>query len=489
MNESELKQTVNEKEPYGHSKFVMASYGGRELFGQWIAAAFGFTVFFFYEAVIGLNVILAAIAFVLYSVWNAINDPLLGWFFEKIHTPWEKKWNLKRFPWLVIGAVPWLLSYFLIFLVPSQWDPASNPNDNLPVFLWFLVTICIYDTCNTMFDVNVLSLYPEKFRGLDERRTVQGFGTILGIIGLVLAAVIPPMFITTGVRETYQTAALVTTTFGIIIFLFAIPGVWEDKFTRERYKHRREMESKLEVESFFQMSKKAISNRNFLAKVVLFYGYQVGAVMLQYSAFYIVTYLLDMEAGAITYLLGAMLVGALFSVPLWLYISKKMNNNKKLSVMGAIGMLIAFVPMIFVSTLIGWIIVMLIFGLGLGGQWFSDPPTLGDIIDDVTAKTGKRQQGIYYGFQAFFIRLGYSTIAVTLAVVHTLTGFVEGAPSLGELRAQSPTPDLALFGIRIHTAIVPAILVLITVLIFWKYYKLTPDRVAANKAKIKELGI
>jgi len=114
---------------------------------------------------------------------------------------------------------------------------------------------------------------------------------------------------------------------------------------------------------------------------------------------------------------------------------------------------------------------------------------LADVLDDIAVRTGKRQQGIYYGFQAFFIRLGYANIAITIAIVHILTGFVGGAPSRAELIARSPTPELALFGIRIHAAIVPAILILITIIIFWRFYKLTPDKVAANKAKLEELGI
>jgi Na+/melibiose symporter-like transporter len=325
---------------------------------------------------------------------------------------------------------------------------------------------------------------------LNERRTVQGFGTLLGIIGLVMAAVIPPMFITTGVRETYVTAALVTTSFGIFIFLIAVPGIWEDKKTREIYQQRREKgKEKEEQISFFKTAKTVINSKIMMSKVLLFFGYQVGAVMLQYSAFYIVTYLLDAEAGVLTLILGSMLLGAFISVPLWLKLSHRLNDNRKLSIIGGFAMVISFIPMIFISGLIGWIIAVLIFGLCLGGQWFSDPPTLADVIDDATVKSGKRQQAVYYGFQAFFIRLGYATIAVTIAIVHTLTGFVEGAPSLGELRARSPTPDLALFGIRIHTAIVPAILVLVCTLIFWKFYDLTPDKVAANRAKLKELGL
>jgi Na+/melibiose symporter-like transporter len=268
-----------------------------------------------------------------------------------------------------------------------------------------------------------------------------------------------------------------------------IPGVWEDKQMKELNRQRRLAIRDEKIEPFLKVAKSAITNRNFAAKVVLFAGYQVGAVMLQYSAFYIVTYILDEEAGVITYLLGAMLIGALISVPIWVFLSYRIDNNKKISVMGASIMFITFIPMIFVSDLYSWIIVLIFWGIGLGGQWFSDPPTLADVIDDAAVREGKKTPGIYYGYQAFFIRLSASSIAITIAIVHTFTGFVGGAPSRAELIARSPTPELALFGIRIHAAIVPAILILVTILIFWKFYDLTPDKVVANKAKLKELGL
>ena len=148
------------EEAYSYKWPIMASYGSRELFGQWITAAFGFYVFFFYENVIQLPVALAALAFTLYSVWNAVNDPFIGWLMEKIHMPWEKK-GFKRFPWMIIGAIPWLISFFLIFSVPLAWyaDPITN---QWLIFGWFLGTLMLYDTLLTLYDVNVISLFPDK---------------------------------------------------------------------------------------------------------------------------------------------------------------------------------------------------------------------------------------------------------------------------------------------------------------------------------------
>ena len=480
-----------EKEVYNNSLGVRVSYGTRELFGQWIFAAFGFTVFFFYEVVIGLPTVLAMTVFIIYSIWNAFNDPIIGWIMERIHMPWEKKRGVRRFPWIVIGAATWLTSYLLIYLVPSGWygSPAIVAANQWLIFLWYLGTLFLYDFLCGIWDINVLSLFPDKFRGLNERRSAQGFATIFGIIGLVLAAIIPPMFITTGVAPTYITAALVTLVVGIILFLFSIPGVKESQHVLDYYKERKERGLDTKIESFFKSAKIALSNKLFVVKALFFFGYQVSAVMIQTSAFYIVTFLLDEGAGTISLLLGAMLLGSLISVPLWTFFSKKVNDNRKMGLIAGVVSVITFIPLIFAQGLIMWMIFLVFFGVGVGGQWFTDPPLLADVLDDIAVKTKKRQQSIYYGYQAFFARFSGTFIAITISVTHLLTGFVEGATTLAELTIQSPNIELALFGIRIHSTIVPSIFALLLLIIFWKFYDLTKDKVIANKEKLKELGI
>ncbi len=480
-----------EKEVYNNSLGVRVSYGTRELFGQWISAAFGFTVFYFYEVVIGLPVELAMTAFILYSFWNAFNDPIVGWIMERIHMPWEKKRGVRRFPWMVIGAVTWLGSYVLIYLVPSGWygDTATVAANQWLIFGWYLGTLCLYDFFIAIWDINVLSLFPDKFRGLNERRSAQGFGTIFGIIGLVLSALIPPMFITKGVAPTYITSSLVTIIGGVFFFLIAIPGIREPQHVLNYYKERKERGLDHKVESFFKSAKIALSNKLFVVKALFFFGYQVSAVMIQTSAFYIVTFLLDGDPGVISLLLGAMLLGSLISVPLWTFFAKRVNDNRKLGIIAGVILFVTFIPLIFAWDLISWMIFLMFFGVGVGGHWYIDVPLLTDVLDDIAVKTKKRQQSIYYGYQAFFARFSGTFIAITIAATHLLTGFEEGAQTLGELALASSNLELALFGIRIHSAIIPAIFAFILLIVFWKYYDLTSDKVKANKEKLKELGI
>jgi GPH family glycoside/pentoside/hexuronide:cation symporter len=472
------------KKIYEYPKIIMASYGSRELFGQWISAAFGFYVFFYYESVIRLPSLLAMIAYVIYSGWNAINDPLVGWIMEKIHMPWEKK-GYKRFPWMLIGMFPWLVSFLFIFLVPADWITSTTAVQahQWQIFLWYVISLCVYDTCLTLYDVNVVSLFPDKFKDLEERRTVQGFGTILGILGLVLAFTLPSiLFINKNqyAAANYTQAALFSLVVGLFMFLIILPGIYEDRKVKMLYKQRKESGVISHVEPFLTSSFNVIKDRTFMSKVIFFFGYQVGAVMIQTSALYVSSYLLGMGSDAIVYLLGAMLLGALISTPLWTFFAHRTNDNRKLSIAAGIILFITFLPMIFIEGLIPWMIALLFFGVGIGGHWYVDPPTMGDVLDDIAVRTGKSQQAIYYGFQSFFIKFGQAFIGITIALSHVLTGFQGGDVE------QIP---LAKFGIRIHTAIVPAILVFIALLIFWRYYKLTPDKVAANKKRLEEMNI
>ncbi|MFX0087989.1 MAG: MFS transporter [Candidatus Hodarchaeota archaeon] len=483
MSDSITDNILEEGHP--KSKGIMASFNMHQFFGQWISGPFGMYVFIFYETQIGLNVGLIALAFILYSVWNAFNDPLIGYIMTRIHMPWEDRWG-KRFPWIIITGIPWAFTYLFVFLVPFTLDPVA---DQWTIFMWLLITICLYDTLFSIWNVNVVSMYPDKFRGQDERRTAAGIGTIIGMTGIVVSSIIPPFFINFGVPETFRTQAWIMGAVALIILIFMIPGIREDEETKARYKERLTKMREEEQESFFKAAKKVTSNKRFMTKMFFFFGYQAAVGLLASSALYMIVFVLDVEAWFLGVLMGAMLLGAFISIPFWIKLSKKFNDNKKTSLYAGFAMCITFLPMLFVNDLIFFIIVMILFGIGLGGQWFVDPPAMGDVLDDAAVRTGKKEEEIYYGYQTFFIRLSGVAGAIIFAVVHTLTGFVEGSTSRAELFARSPTPELALLGIRFHTALLPALLVLICTLIFWKFYDLTPDKVAMNKAKLKEMGL
>ena len=157
------------------SKFEITSYGMGYLLMEISNAIFGTYVFFFYETEVGLYVWLVTAAISIYAMWNAINDPLLGYLFDRPNRLWSRYG--KRFPLIMIGLIPWFLTIVLI-LSPPNVDPVD---DAFIIFFWMIGTTCLYDTFYSLVQNNHYSLFPDKFRLDNDRRLAGGIGLILGI--------------------------------------------------------------------------------------------------------------------------------------------------------------------------------------------------------------------------------------------------------------------------------------------------------------------
>ena len=454
-----------------HSKKIMVSYGFTDFIFQFMAMAFGVYGYFYYETEIGLDSLLCGLAFVLYAIWNAVNDPLIGYLTDRPFK-FTKKWG-RRFPWIFIGGVPWILSYVLIF-TPPDVDPQSGA---WILFAWLLFTICLYDTFGSICLVNYYSLFPDKFRSVEERRTLTGLAIPVGVLGVLLGAIVPPLLITFGNLQSYIIQAGAVFLVCLVALILAIPGCRDDQEIVDRYMANYE-ESK--TESFFKEFKNSLTQKAFVAYILLYFCYQVMIKSMTASISYAVRFILKMEAIAISLIMGAFLIGVIIGLPFWIKLAHKTNDNRKVMVISGILMTVSVAPLIFIEDYILIIIIMFVWGLSQGGFWAMLNPVFADVIDESVVKSGKREEGLYNGFQTFFARLAFAAQAVSFAVVHTLTGFEEGATTQSEA---------AIMGIHIHLALIPMIFMIVGLLIFKKFYDLTPEKIDANQAKIKQLDL
>jgi GPH family glycoside/pentoside/hexuronide:cation symporter len=454
------------------SKLNTALYGFGNFFNEFFTMAFGSFAFFFYESEIGLNVWLTGTAFIIFALWNAFNDPLVGYLTNRPFK-FTKKWG-RRFPWILIGGVPYVASYMLIYAPPTA-DPANNA---LILFLWLVFTTCLFDFFASIYWVNFSSLFPDKFRSVEERRTASGLQIPIGILGVALGAIVPPLIIQDRNLQSYFFAAFVAFIIGLTALLLSIPGIREDPKTIERYLEKEK--SRKDKSNFLDSFKEVMIQRSFIAFVMLYTFYQAVITLMTASIPYAVRYLLGMPTSAATLIFAGFLIGALISIPIWIYFVKKSDSNKLVIFTAAILLGIFTSPMIFIRDYIAMILAMIVWGTALGGFWVMIAPTLGDVIDNSVVKTGKREEGIITGLQRFFGRLAIVIQALSFAIAHSLTGFVEGSDTQTEL---------AKWGIHIHLAIIPISCILLGAVLFWIFYNLTPEKVKDNQQKIVDMEL
>jgi len=455
-----------------HSKKNMLSYGSGKFITEFFGMVFGAYVFFFYEVEIGLDSTLTMLGYIIFAIWNAFNDPLIGYITDKPFK-FTKKWG-RRFPWVFIGGVPWILSYILIFTPPSV-DPQQGA---WILFLWLVVITCLYDTFASMYNVNFYSIFPDKFRGETERRLAAALSTIIAALGTALGGILPPLFIVFGELRTYIIQAGVVIIVCMIALLFAIPGSREDQVRIDCYLEK--CEEGMEREPFFKEYLSALKHKNWLAYIISFTFYQTLVVTMIGSIPYVAQFVLEVEADQITIIMAALLLGMMCSMPIWAKIADKTNNDRKTFMIAALCLTIATGPLFFVKDYVVMIIAIFIWGFFEGSYWVMLDPNRSNIIDESVVMSGRRREGIYQGIQTFVNRAALVGQAVSISTIHILTGFVEGS--------DTQTPQ-AVFGVQIHFALIPMIFMALATIVLWKFYTLTPEKVKTNKEKLDEMGL
>ena len=462
-----MTESIREKT---HSFLEINSYSISQGLINFNVGAFGAYVFFFYETEIQMNVILLGILFVTYSIWDAINEPLLGNITDKPFK-FTKKWG-RRLPWVITGVFPWAILYIFIF-TPPDVNPSSM---GIIIFIYILVILSAFDGFYTLWSVNSEALFPFKFRDMNERRKVSGTKGFWGVIGLVLGLVVPPLIVEYGHLETYIMQAIILALITIICGFLMLPGHREDKIMIQDYLDSTPKKTGF---TFFKDFYRAIKKKNFMLWGFLHFMYTLLTGLLIVSLNYFIRYDLKGEAEDLILGMSGYLIVSIFSIPLWIKVANKINNNKLMVSLGAFSMAIATGLLFFATSIITLLILGCLVGL-TGAIFFVMQDTInGDVLDEMAILDGERLEATYLGIKFFIGRLANVVQFLVLVIVHLLTNFMP------EVEDQALP---ALIGIRLHLSVIPAIALLIGTLVFYKWYDITPQKSEEIRNKIKEIG-
>ena len=107
-----------------------------------------FFQFFFLTQVAGLNPLMAGSVRAILTVWDAVNDPVIGWLSDRTRSKLGR-----RRPWILYGAVPFGIIYFLQWLVP--------PFDDTGKFIYYLIVGLLFNIAFTAVNVPYTALTAE----------------------------------------------------------------------------------------------------------------------------------------------------------------------------------------------------------------------------------------------------------------------------------------------------------------------------------------
>lgn len=209
-----------------------------------------------YLAMQGIDLWKVSLALLIVKVWDAVNDPIFGYIFDKV----KFKNGLKCLPWLRVSVLFIPFVTIAVFSIPGGFSQTGK-------LVWFTVAYLLWDTVYTLTDVPAYSMLNTMTDDLQERNLLLSVNRVFSGAGYLLCVVGMPLLI----GKSYSLAVIVLS---VIAAVTMIPAC---VFCKERNYHPEQDEGDFSFRQMFHYLK----NNKYLLR---YYGGYMATDALKTSA-------------------------------------------------------------------------------------------------------------------------------------------------------------------------------------------------------------
>ena len=158
-----------------------------------------------YLAMQGISLAKVAIVLLIVKVWDAINDPIFGFIFDKV----KFKNGQKSLPWLRIAVLLIPVVTIVLFSIPSGMSELGK-------LVWFGVAYLLWDTVYTLTDVPAYAMLNTMTDNLQERNLLLSVNRVFSGGGVLIYGVVLPLLISESVGMSASMAIAIMSIFSAI---------------------------------------------------------------------------------------------------------------------------------------------------------------------------------------------------------------------------------------------------------------------------------
>ena len=392
---------------------------------------------YFYTDILRIPAAVASVLFLVMRIFDALNDPLMGYLADHTNTRWGK-----FRPYILFGSIPLIIITVLLFTVPPFGETGK--------IVWAYVTYLLYGIIFTVVLIPYFALPASMTQNPDERSRISSANVILSTISaLIVSAAVTPLV---SLFDSEQIGfPIVTFGFGIM----AIIGFYIC-FRSSKERVTQKIDGTLRFRDVFPL----IAKNGPLIIVSL--GYIFYSIMytirMAAVAYYTKYYMNNEDLTTVLLVLAVLgsLVGTVFAVPL----QKKYGKRNAYIIGAAIGAISCF-GMYFVSgeNTIAVFILAVISQMGMAFPLVITWSMAPDTVDYSEWKTGIRAEGTMFGSFSFVQKLASAIAGSLSAAILAATGYVPNGVQTSQ----------ALNGISSMMSTIPAICCVLCIICIYFY--------------------
>jgi GPH family glycoside/pentoside/hexuronide:cation symporter len=437
------------------SRRTKVFYGIGDLGNAVVNSAIQFFLMKFYTDAALVPPALAGNALLIGKGWDAINDPLFGWFTDRTKSRFGK-----RRVFMIFGAIPLGIATALLWFVPAS--------DRISAFFWIAITFILFDTLWTLTNVPYYALTSELTDDYDERSSLTTYRMVMAVPAYLVGAALTPAIV--GLFALQQTGyAFIGIAYGVVAaaaLLISAAGIRE----------RKGLAVSAPEPSPFKSLGVALRNKPFTWLCATYFVINLSFAFIKILMVYYIEYQLLMKAET-SLVMGLMLICVTIALPFWQWVSRKMDKGPAY----ALGMLVGGLAVVLTfflpheSTGLIYLIAALA-GFGFAAQWIFPWAMVADVADYDRADTGQQRSGMYYGVWGLATKISEAIALVAVGWILTGFGYVPNVEQSSN----------ALLGIRLFFGLIPAGIILVCLPLLFKY-PITRKTHAALRAKLEAM--
>ena len=429
---------------------------------------------------LGVAALMAGLIVTSAKIWDVVIDPIIGSLTDK-----DLARNGTRRRLMLAGAFTLPVLFALMFAVPPQIGPLLGG-------IWVFVAFLLTATAFSFFQVPYIALPAELTSRYDARTTlltwrvvVLTFAILLfgaggpelrrltgdPVTGYLLMGVVAGLVIGIGMliattvagpvrRPTSAMAAAGTSQAAVgDIMAEEFTGVDAAGFTADATTPAGGIRDNFRV-----AGETLRRSQPFRALLATFFLQALATALMLAGAQYLATWVLRSEA-AVTLLFVALIAPALLAAPVWGAIARRRGKERTFAVASVLFALAALSTLAALWAPGVWIYASVgVAGIAYAGMQSLPMAMLPDVISHDAARHGPGRAGAFGGVWTAGETTGFALGAGVLAILLAVTGYIER--TAGEVVTQ---PESAVAGIVISFSVVPAVLILLSLLTLGRY--------------------